>query len=150
MKRLSFITPFKIEILLPFTGCRKMLGKMPVMMMNCFSGTVDWRKVFSLISSRDHCLRLSPSRISNTPRTGFETARNLNPGLVERSCVVAITTTPWDKWSLLFNKFSTFNTSIESFQTIYQTNTLSTNISQKVSFFCIICIIFLISHWVYL
>ena len=30
MKRLSFITQFKIEFLLPFTGCRKVLGKMPV------------------------------------------------------------------------------------------------------------------------
>ena len=27
--RLSFITQFKIEFLLPFTGCRKVLGKMP-------------------------------------------------------------------------------------------------------------------------
>ena len=26
--RLTFITPFKIEFLLPFTGCRKVLGKM--------------------------------------------------------------------------------------------------------------------------
>ena len=30
MKRLSFITQFKIEFLLPFNGCRKVLGKMPV------------------------------------------------------------------------------------------------------------------------
>ena len=29
-KRLSFITQFKIEFLLLFTGCRKVLGKMPV------------------------------------------------------------------------------------------------------------------------
>ena len=29
MKRLSFITQFKIEFLLPFTDCRKVLGKMP-------------------------------------------------------------------------------------------------------------------------
>ena len=28
-KRLSFITQFKIEFLLLFTGCRKVLGKMP-------------------------------------------------------------------------------------------------------------------------
>ena len=27
--RLSFITQFKIEILLPFNGCRKVVGKMP-------------------------------------------------------------------------------------------------------------------------
>ena len=29
MKRLSFIIQFKIEFLLPITGCRKLLGKMP-------------------------------------------------------------------------------------------------------------------------
>ena len=29
MKRLSFITQFKTEFLLPFTGCRKLIGKMP-------------------------------------------------------------------------------------------------------------------------
>ena len=29
MKRLSFITQFKIEFLLPFIGCRNVLGKMP-------------------------------------------------------------------------------------------------------------------------
>ena len=29
LKRLSFTTHFEIEILLPFTGCRKMLRKMP-------------------------------------------------------------------------------------------------------------------------
>ena len=29
IKRLSFITQFKIEFLLPFTSCRKVLGKMP-------------------------------------------------------------------------------------------------------------------------
>ena len=29
MKRLSFITQFKIEFLLPFTGCRNVFGKMP-------------------------------------------------------------------------------------------------------------------------
>ena len=28
-KRMSFITQFKIEFLLPFTGCRKVLEKMP-------------------------------------------------------------------------------------------------------------------------
>ena len=29
LERLSFIIQFKIEFLLPFTGCRKVLGKMP-------------------------------------------------------------------------------------------------------------------------
>ena len=37
MKRLSFITQFKIEFLLPFTSCRKVLGKMPdiIIIKNC-------------------------------------------------------------------------------------------------------------------
>ena len=30
VKSLNFITQFKIEFLLPITGCRKVLGKMPV------------------------------------------------------------------------------------------------------------------------
>ena len=47
-----------------------------------------------LISSRDHCHRSSPSRISDTPRAGFEPAQNLSSGLVEWSCAVVITTTP--------------------------------------------------------
>ena len=64
------------------------------MMMNCFCGMVDRRKRFSLISSRDHCQISSPSRISHTPRAGFEPAQNLSSGLVEWSCAVVITTTP--------------------------------------------------------
>ena len=36
MKRLSFITQFKIEFILPFTGCRKVLGKMPAITMKSF------------------------------------------------------------------------------------------------------------------
>ena len=38
---------------------------------------VDWRKAFSLISSRDHCQRSSPSRISKKTRVGFEPTQNL-------------------------------------------------------------------------
>ena len=66
-----------------------------VMMMNFFCGMVDQRKAFSLISSRDHCQRSSPSRISDTPRAGFEPAQNLSSGLVEWSCAVVITAIPW-------------------------------------------------------
>ena len=62
--------------------------------MNCFCGMVDGRKTFSLISSQDHCQRSSPSRISDTPRAGFEPAQNLSSGFVEWSCAVVITTTP--------------------------------------------------------
>ena len=54
-----------------------------MMMMNCFCGMVDPRKTFSLISSRDHCQRSSPWRISDTPRAGFEAVQNMSSGLVE-------------------------------------------------------------------
>ena len=40
-----------------------------MMMMNCFCGMVDWRKAFSVISSRDHCQR-SSSSLSYMPRVG--------------------------------------------------------------------------------
>ena len=71
----------------------KPLSKM-MMMMNCFCGVVDRRKEFSLISSRDHCLRFWPSRISDTPGAGFEPAQNLSSGLVVWSCAVVIIITP--------------------------------------------------------
>ena len=62
-------------------------------MMHCFCGMADRRKAFSLIFSRDHCQRSSPSRISDTLRAGSEPAQNLSSGLVECSCAVVITTT---------------------------------------------------------
>ena len=65
-----------------------------MMMINCFCGMVDRRKAFSLISSRGHCQRSSPSRVSNTPRAGFEPAQNLSSDLVEWSCAIMITITP--------------------------------------------------------
>ena len=68
---------------------------MTMMMMNCFCGMVDRRKAFSFISSRDNCQRSSSSRISNSPWVGYELAQNLSSGLVEWSCAVMTTTTPW-------------------------------------------------------
>ena len=56
---------------------------------------VDRRKAFSLISSRDHYQRFSPSRISDMLRAGSEPAQNLSSGFIEWSCAVVITTTPW-------------------------------------------------------
>ena len=40
-------------------------------------------KVFSLISSWNHCQRYSPSQISDMLQAGFEPAQNLTSGLVE-------------------------------------------------------------------
>ena len=60
-----------------------MIMLMLLMMMNCFCGMVDRRQVFGRISRQDHCQRSSPSRISDSPRAGFEPAQNLSSGLVE-------------------------------------------------------------------
>ena len=68
-----------------------------------FCGMVDQRKVFSLIFSRDHCQRPSPSQISDMWRAGFEPAQNLSLDLVKWSCAVVITTTP--QWFLVLIKF---------------------------------------------
>ena len=65
-----------------------------MMVENCFCVIVDWRKVFSLISCRDHCQRCSPVQISHTLPVGFEPAPNLTLGLVEWSCAVVATNTP--------------------------------------------------------
>ena len=74
-----------------------MMMMMMMMMMNCFCGTVDRRKAFRLVSSRDHCQRSSPSQISDTLRVGFEPAQNLSLGLAEWNCAVVITTAPREK-----------------------------------------------------
>ena len=80
-----------------------------MMMMNCFCGMVDRRKVFSLISNRDHCQRSSPSWISDMPQAGFEPVQNLSSGFVEWRCAVVITTTPWQVlrmfWVKIMNDF---------------------------------------------
>ena len=53
------------------------------MMMNYFCGMVDQQKAFSIISSRDHCQRSSPLRISDTLQAGFEPAQILSSCFVE-------------------------------------------------------------------
>ena len=47
-------------------------------MKNCFCGIGDRRKVFSHISSRHHCYEFSPWETTDIPRSGFESAQNLN------------------------------------------------------------------------
>ena len=88
---------------------------MMMMMMNCFCGMVGQPKAFSLISSRYHCQRSSPSWISDTSRAGFEPAQNLSSGLVEWSCAVVITTTPrMTYYDLLSNTLNNIDTSRNS------------------------------------
>ena len=92
-KNLKLTETFKIPKA-EVSNINKLLKNMMMMMMNRFCGMVDRLKAISVISSRDHCQRSSPSRISDTPRARFEPAQNLSSGFVERSCAVAITTTP--------------------------------------------------------
>ena len=47
-----------------------------------FCEMVYRRKAFSYISSRDHPQRSSPTRISDTPRTGFDHGQAPSSGLV--------------------------------------------------------------------
>ena len=53
------------------------------MMVSCFYGMDDRRKVLSLILSRGHCQRASPWQIFGTSQAGFEQAQNLSSGLVK-------------------------------------------------------------------
>ena len=86
---------------------RRKLSKVVIMMMmNYFCGMVDRQKAFSLISSRNHCQRYSPPRISDASRAGFEPAQSLSSGFVEWSCAVVITTTP--RYLLAVKKFYAF------------------------------------------
>ena len=93
-----------------------MMMIMMIMMMNCFCGMVGRWKAFSLISSRDHYQRSSPSRISDTPRAGFEPPQNLSSGLVEWSCAVVITTTSRRHGVRLFNLLHLFSNSLKKTQ----------------------------------
>ena len=62
-----------------------------MMMVICFCGMVDRRKVFSSIHSRDHCQRFLPSQILDTLRqipgtlrAGFEHAQIQSLGFVKK------------------------------------------------------------------
>ena len=73
----------RVNILCSIASISRATMIMMMMMMTCFCGMVDQRKAFRLVSSRDHCQRPSPSRISDTPRAGFEPAENLSSNLVK-------------------------------------------------------------------
>ena len=51
---------------------------MMMMMIICFCGTVVRWKTLRLTSSRGHCQRFSPLRVSYKPWAGFELAQKLN------------------------------------------------------------------------
>ena len=67
---------------------------MMIMITNCFCIMVERWKAFSLISSRDHSQRFSPSSISDMLRAGFEPVQGLNSDFFEWNCAAVITTTP--------------------------------------------------------
>ena len=74
---------------------RNLMMMMMMMMMNCFLWYGWPTKGVSLISSRGHCQRSSPARISDMPQAGFEPVQSLRSDSLEWSCAVVITTTPW-------------------------------------------------------
>ena len=82
-------------------------------MINCFCGMADRRKVFSFVSSRDHCQRSTPSQVSDTPRAGFELVQNLSSGFVEWYCVVVITMAP--RWGVMTDVSPIMKTSVDEF-----------------------------------
>ena len=55
--------------------CDSMMMMMMIYDDEFFCGMVDQRKAFSLISSRSHCQRSSPSRISDVLRAGSNLRR---------------------------------------------------------------------------
>ena len=78
-KRKFWISPLNAKrSLLGAYNSTFLLMMMMMMMMNCFCGMVDRRSALSLISTRDHCQKSSPSRIPDTPRAGSEPAQNLS------------------------------------------------------------------------
>ena len=89
-----------------YNTCLMMM--MMMMMMNCICGMFDRQKMFSLISSWNHCQKSSSSRISDMLQAGFEPAQNLSSGFVEWSCAVVITTTPWWHRLLYGNRVKIF------------------------------------------
>ena len=58
--RLSFFTQFKIEFLLPFTGCRKVLGKMP----ECVTVTTKYNITDTISVPPGKLTRTKPSDMS--------------------------------------------------------------------------------------
>ena len=67
---------------------------MMMIMMNCFSGMVDRRKLISIIFSRNLYQRFSPSKISDVPGAGFKSLPKIKSNFVEWSWVVKLTLTP--------------------------------------------------------
>ena len=56
MKRLSVITQFKIEFLLPFTRCRKMFGKMVAALLLSFPAARHTPLILWYLTKIENCL----------------------------------------------------------------------------------------------
>ena len=108
-------------------------------MMNCFCGMFDRRKAFSIISSRDHCQRSSPSRISNKLWAGFEPVQNLSPAFVEWSCAVVITTTP-RRQNILTDKILNWTFDFDELAMSYFTTTQSKLLREPFTEFLELCL----------
>ena len=91
---LSYSDTFSREQLMMMVMMMMMMLMMMMMMINCFCGMGGRWKEFSVISSGSYCQISTPSRISNTPRAGFEPTQDPSLGFVKWSCAVVITATP--------------------------------------------------------
>ena len=97
------------------------------MMMNGFlwCGMVDRRKLFSLISSRNHCQRSSPSRICGTPRKSdiennnmqMENSlpANVNMAATIQICCILLVLIKYSRYIEIFKSWIHNFKSIESF-----------------------------------
>ena len=86
------ITSFNVtgSTIPPITDQEVLRLIMMMRIVNWFCGMVHKRKTLHLISSWDHCQRSLPSRITDTPRTGFESTQNLSSGLAEFSSASSV------------------------------------------------------------
>ena len=82
---LFFIFSLIFSVINQITSLKKARLMMLMAIMNCFSGMIEQQKVFSLISSRDHCQR-SHQRKSLARRE--QDLNNLSSGFGEWSCAI--------------------------------------------------------------
>ena len=77
--------------------------------MNCFCGLTNRRKVLHLISSQDHHQRFSQWSVSSTPWAAFKPVQNVRSDFAEWSYAVDVTTTSRRHKLCLGMKLSSLN-----------------------------------------
>ena len=82
---LFFIFSLIFSVINHITSLKKARLMMLMAIMNCFSGMIEQRKAFSLISSRDHCQR---SHQCKSLARREQDLNNLSSGFGEWSCAI--------------------------------------------------------------